>query len=148
MPQKTSPTAPRRPRVLVTGFHDWRDLGTPPNIWRTRNNPSGRLVLGDACEYPPAVRSGELARLLRQRTEFEVSFMTLPVIWGAANVRTKTNTQYFLLNSADRLVLGVGFLSNRVRQQLGLNFKCADACELIHAEMVTCSRPGVGPVGV
>ena len=61
----------RRPfKVLVTGFHDWRDLSPIPtlNLFRCRDNPSCRLLLGEASFSPPVTRSGgalpgELARL-------------------------------------------------------------------------------------
>lgn len=59
----------RRIKVLVTGFNDWRGLnaapGSPPNLWRCRDNPSCRLLVGAPCDLPPLHRDGPLPRLLR-----------------------------------------------------------------------------------
>lgn len=77
-------------RVLVTGFNDWRDLGEPPNIWRCRDNPSCRLLLGEPRDVEPdriegGPLLGELARLGRvDGREIEWNYATLPVTWGAA----------------------------------------------------------------
>jgi hypothetical protein len=85
-----------RVRVLVTGFNDWRDLAgggggltVPPNLWRCRDNPSCRLLLGAPSQSPPLSRAGELCRLLRSlfpeqeaaRAQVEWCFQTLPVTW-------------------------------------------------------------------
>ena len=55
--------------MLVTGFNDWRGLnaapGSPPNLWRCRDNPSCRLLVGAPCDLPPLHRDGPLPRLLR-----------------------------------------------------------------------------------
>jgi hypothetical protein len=75
------PRRDRRPlRILVTGFHDWRDLGPTPNLWRCRDNPSCRLILGKPSSEPSIARSGELTRRLRElypRQEVEWTFETL-----------------------------------------------------------------------
>ena len=74
----------RRPRVLITGFHDWRDVAE--NLWRCRDNPSCRLLLGPPSETPPIRREGALVQALKQaniRADF--TFQTLPVTWGTAN---------------------------------------------------------------
>ena len=42
-------------RVLVTGFHDWREL--EGNYWRCRDNPSCRLIYGNPCNWPPVRRT-------------------------------------------------------------------------------------------
>ena len=73
-------------RVLVTGFNDWRDLGDPPVIWRCRDNPSCRLLLGDLgldASGPPSRYTGPLVeRLERGGPEIAWTFQTLPVTWG------------------------------------------------------------------
>jgi hypothetical protein len=73
-------------RVLVTGFHDWRELGTPPAIWRCRDNPSCRLLLGDVgvdAHDPPSDYAGPLVeRLERSAPEITWTFRTLPVTWN------------------------------------------------------------------
>eukprot|EP00930_Biecheleria_cincta_P001675 TRINITY_DN102802_c0_g1_i1.p1 TRINITY_DN102802_c0_g1~~TRINITY_DN102802_c0_g1_i1.p1 ORF type:complete len:298 (+),score=36.27 TRINITY_DN102802_c0_g1_i1:43-936(+) len=75
----------RRPRVLVTGFHDWRELGPTPNLWRCRDNPSCRLILGAPTSSPPVMRTGELVQALgKQCPEVEFSFQTLTTTWGTA----------------------------------------------------------------
>jgi hypothetical protein len=75
----------RRLKVLVTGFNDWKDLGEPPNLWRCRDNPSCRLLLGAACARPPLFKDGPLPRLLRS-SELEVDwhFQTLTTQWQTA----------------------------------------------------------------
>jgi pyrrolidone-carboxylate peptidase len=74
-------------RVLVTGFNDWEDLGEPPNVWRCRDNPSCRLLLGQVTQSrPTSIDQGPLVRALRDaRPEVEWSFQTLPVTWGVAD---------------------------------------------------------------
>jgi hypothetical protein len=73
-------------RVLVTGFHDWRDLGAPAKIWRCRDNPSCRLLLGeisvDSAEPPDRYAGPLIDRLERAAPEIEWSFRTLPVTWS------------------------------------------------------------------
>lgn len=88
-PAAASPPAVGPPsplKVLVTGFNDWKDLGTPPNVWRCRDNPSCRLVVGDPQSDEPSSHDGPLVRQLRERilgTEIEFTFATMPVTWGA-----------------------------------------------------------------
>ena len=79
--QPPSETTPRRPRVLITGFHDWRELEN--NIWRCRDNPSCRLLFGPPSASPPVERAGPLVRALKS-LEADFSFHSLPVIWGTA----------------------------------------------------------------
>jgi hypothetical protein len=79
------PEAKEQPvRVLVTGFNDWRELGEPPNVWRCRDNPSCRLLLGEAHDAQPQRHAGPLvARLEAAAPEVEWRFQTMPVTWGA-----------------------------------------------------------------
>jgi hypothetical protein len=79
------PEAKEQPvRVLVTGFNDWRELGEPPNLWRCRDNPSCRLLLGEARDGPPERYAGPLiARLEAAAPDVEWRFSTMPVTWGA-----------------------------------------------------------------
>ncbi|EDM75530.1 hypothetical protein PPSIR1_13515 [Plesiocystis pacifica SIR-1] len=73
-------------RVLVTGFNDWRELGDPPQLWRCRDNPSCRLLLGDETQTEPSGADsfdGPLvARLRAAQPEIEWTFATMPVTWG------------------------------------------------------------------
>eukprot|EP00971_Amphidinium_carterae_P010435 206014-Amphidinium_carterae.1 len=71
-----------RPRVLVTGFADWHGtqdqsqvliwesarvtLCREDNVLRCRDNPSCRLLVGEACEKPSIDRAGSLAKFLRE----------------------------------------------------------------------------------
>lgn len=75
-----------RLRVLVTGFHDWHELGSPPKIWRCRANPSCRLLIGevslDASEPPDRYAGPLIERLERAAPQIEWSFRTLPVTWN------------------------------------------------------------------
>ncbi len=71
-------------RVLVTGFHDWRELGEPPAIWRCRDNPSCRLLLGEQTLEQPRDYAGPLvARLERAAPDIDWRFRTMPVTWNA-----------------------------------------------------------------
>lgn len=88
----------RRVKVLVTGFNDWKGLAAaappgqplpPPNLWRCRDNPSCRLLLGAACDSPPLCKDGPLPRLLRASTagagvEVDWHFQTLTTQWQTA----------------------------------------------------------------
>ena len=49
-------------RILITGFHDWREL--EGNVWRCRDNPSCSLIYGAACPTPPIERRGPLVTAL------------------------------------------------------------------------------------
>jgi hypothetical protein len=70
-------------RVLVTGFHDWKDLDS--NIWRCRDNPSCRLIYGASCPTPPVERRGPLVSALAAlRLDATFDFVTLPTLWHTA----------------------------------------------------------------
>jgi hypothetical protein len=86
-PEQTPERAPKREeqtmRVLVTGFNDWEDLGEPPQLWRCRDNPSCRLLVGEAAEGRPETLAGPLVRRLEAAApELEWRFATMPVTWG------------------------------------------------------------------
>jgi len=71
----------------VTGFNDWKDLGDPPNVWRCRDNPSCRLLLGAETSEPQEQFGGPLADRLRTSApdgEIWWTFATLPVTWEIA----------------------------------------------------------------
>ncbi len=71
-------------RVLVTGFNDWRELGDPANVWRCRDNPSCRLLLGAEHDQRPMAYDGPLpARLRRRAPDIQWTFATMPVTWEA-----------------------------------------------------------------
>ena len=73
--------------VLVTGFNDWKELGDPPNVWRCRDNPSCRLLLGDETADEPSAFEGPLVQRLREATREQPvkwTFATLPVTWEIA----------------------------------------------------------------
>eukprot|EP00240_Pyramimonas_obovata_P014960 CAMPEP_0118944350 /NCGR_PEP_ID=MMETSP1169-20130426/40122_1 /TAXON_ID=36882 /ORGANISM="Pyramimonas obovata, Strain CCMP722" /LENGTH=193 /DNA_ID=CAMNT_0006889813 /DNA_START=166 /DNA_END=744 /DNA_ORIENTATION=- len=76
-------------RVLVTGFHDWREL--EGNCWRCRDNPSCRLIYGPPCDFPPIQRTGPLVKAVERRRplsnagpDVEVTYQTLPTLWNTA----------------------------------------------------------------
>lgn len=73
----------RCPRILVTGFCDWRELGEPPIFWRCRDNPSGRLLTGNATTSTTPLFAGALACRLQNTDELDADFALLPVLWGA-----------------------------------------------------------------
>lgn len=100
MPQDTKPTSPSAVtapepdplRVLVTGFNDWKDLGDPPNLWRCRDNPSCRLLVGDPRLDAPTTFEGPLVSALDAAAgerDITWSFSTLPVTWGVTAERTR-----------------------------------------------------------
>ena len=71
-------------RVLVTGFNDWKELGEPPELWRCRDNPSCRLLVGAEQVGVPDTFAGPLVTRLRAAApEVEWRFETLPVTWDA-----------------------------------------------------------------
>lgn len=70
--------------VLVTAFHDWRELGDPPNVWRCRENPSCRLLIGDASEERPTEHDGPLVEHLRRGApDVRWTFRTMSTTWDA-----------------------------------------------------------------
>ena len=82
--EEAAPPRARRPRVLVTGFHDWTELDG--NIWRCRDNPSCRLLLGPPSTSPPLARDGPLPRALAAAAvPADFCYITLPVIWNTAS---------------------------------------------------------------
>ncbi len=93
-PSECAPAPPAQPerrriKVLVTGFNDWKNLGDTPNLWRCRDNPSCRLLVGAACDRPPLVKQGGLARRLRRcaaspDVEIDWHFQTLTTQWQTA----------------------------------------------------------------
>jgi hypothetical protein len=72
-------------RVHVTGFNDWKGLGEPANVWRCRDNPSCRLVVGAALHERPETHQGPLVAQLRSASpHIDWSYATLPVTWEIA----------------------------------------------------------------
>ena len=68
----------------MTGFNDWRELGDPPNVWRCRDNPRCRLLLGEPQAAAPTSFPGPLpTRLASGGPAIEWEFRTMPVTWGA-----------------------------------------------------------------
>lgn len=76
-------------RVLVTGFCDWK--GLQGDLWRVRENPSGRLLVGTPQTTANAScdnADGELPRRLRALRDvaaptrpIEWTFRLKPVVW-------------------------------------------------------------------
>ena len=82
-PSPTKPAGHRPLRVLITGFHDWRELDG--NVWRCRDNPSCRLIYGAACPSPPIERRGPLVTALRKGSlKATFDFVTMPTLWHTA----------------------------------------------------------------
>lgn len=85
--EPATPSQSRPLSILVTGFNDWKDLGDPPNVWRCRDNPSCRLLLGDETATEPGAFEGPLVQRLREATAgqpVQWTFATLPVTWEIA----------------------------------------------------------------
>jgi hypothetical protein len=95
--ERKKPECEKKPlKILVTGFNDWRNLGpdSPPNVWRCRENPSCRLLVGAATTGVldgASIVDGELTRRLSGTPGGDVTvagrrvewhFRTLPVTWS------------------------------------------------------------------
>ena len=81
---RSKPKRARRKKVLVTGFNDWQNLGTPPNIWKCDENPSCRLLTGNPTTSRPTSYAGPLVSTLRATRSIDWKFKTLPTVWGIA----------------------------------------------------------------
>ena len=89
---------PRR-RVLVTGFHDWKE-DAKTNNWLCKINPSGRLILGapHTAAAQPTQYIGPLVKYLQEKCEYtkttnvmgvglepikiDWDFDTMPTVWN------------------------------------------------------------------
>lgn len=70
-------------RVLITGFNDWHDIHDARELWRCRDNPSCRLLIGAEATGEPRSFEGPLATRLRGAApQIEWTFRTMPVTWG------------------------------------------------------------------
>jgi hypothetical protein len=127
-------------RVLVTGFNDWRELGDPPNVWRCRDNPSCRLLLGEPQTSPPSDYGGPLVERLRARApDIEWRFATMPVTWGVASpvptdVDVIVNIGLGIYDRFDALQLEVGAYNAR---------KGTDAAGITRAEPIAPTGPTI-----
>jgi hypothetical protein len=102
--QRTISAEPKpRKRVLVTGFHDWHEL--EGNLWRCRDNPSCRLILGPPTNSPPLAREGALVTALAT-VDADFTYQTLPVIWG-------TTASLDVLSYDVVIHLGLGVYDNK-----------------------------------
>ncbi|MEM6997227.1 MAG: hypothetical protein AAF721_42375, partial [Myxococcota bacterium] len=86
----------------------WKELGDPPNVWRCRDNPSCRLLLGGPEAARPAEFDGPLVERLRARAEtadrdVQWSYATLPVTWEIAT----TEPDYAAYDVVVHIGLGV-----------------------------------------
>ena len=73
-------------RILITGFYDWRDLGTPPQQTRCRDNPSCRILAKEGLGERGYL--GPLAQQLKDwketyKPQLKLEFALLPVTWEA-----------------------------------------------------------------
>ena len=129
--------------VLVTGFYDWRDLGTPPQQTRCRDNPSCRILAKEgigAREY-----LGPLANLLKdwnksQKPKVQLEFALLPVTWEALGNIPRERYQTII-----HLGLGVYDSFHRILIEDGAyNFrKGKDAIGVSHKEEIEVKAPVV-----
>jgi hypothetical protein len=125
---------------LVTGFNDWRELGEPPNVWRCRDNPSCRLLLGQATDAKPSDHAGPLVQRLRaQAPEIEWRFATMPVTWGAASlvptdVDVIVNIGLGVYDRFDALQLEIGAYNSR---------QGTDAAGSARAEPIVATAPSI-----
>ncbi|MGH1346925.1 MAG: hypothetical protein ACRBN8_35480 [Nannocystales bacterium] len=95
-----------KPRILVTGFNDWENLGTPANVWKCSANPSCRLMVGAESSARPTSFGGFLPSVLRLRTEFDWTFLTLPTTWRTFTTIKKYDTYDVAIH------LGLGVYGN------------------------------------
>ena len=110
-----------RPRVLITGFNDWRDL--EGNLFRCRDNPSCRLLLGAPHDaVPTKAPRGPLVRALLGQVDADFFFTTLPVTWGTAVQRLDRSSFDMVIH----LGLGVYDSTNKILLERGAyNLRCA-----------------------
>eukprot|EP01062_Namystynia_karyoxenos_P034298 TRINITY_DN25156_c0_g1_i1.p2 TRINITY_DN25156_c0_g1~~TRINITY_DN25156_c0_g1_i1.p2 ORF type:complete len:313 (+),score=91.02 TRINITY_DN25156_c0_g1_i1:79-939(+) len=131
----------RRRRVLVTGFLDWKDL-SGLEYWRCRDNPSCRLLVGEACPAPPPYRSGPLAQKLRRRhPEIEWCFGVLPTVWG-----TSAALDLLAFDAVVHLGLGVYHTHSEILVEDGAYNGRASAGDAIDRQSGTCMDFGAGAV--
>ncbi|PRQ06976.1 hypothetical protein [Enhygromyxa salina] len=133
-------------RVLVTGFNDWRELGEPPNVWRCRDNPSCRLLLGEPRTSEPRDPSdprdhaGPLVQRLRAAApELEWRFATMPVTWEVGtpvptDVDVIINIGLGVYDRLDALQLEVGAYNLR---------QGADAAGVARTEPINPDAPAI-----
>ncbi|KIG12913.1 hypothetical protein DB30_00869 [Enhygromyxa salina] len=130
----------RAMRVLVTGFNDWEQLGEPPNLWRCRDNPSCRLLLGEPHAEAPRDHAGPLVQRLRARApDIEWRFATMPVTWGVASpvptdVDVIINIGLGVYDRFDALQLEVGAYNQR---------EGTDAAGVARAEPIDDAAPPI-----
>jgi hypothetical protein len=122
---ESSAWAGARPSVLVTAFHDWHELGDPPNVWRCRDNPSCRLLVGEERMERPRELEGPLVHYLRESApEVDFTFRTMTTEWGAFSdvpreLDLVVNLGLGVYDHADRLQLERGAINLRRGRDAG-----------------------------
>ena len=70
-------------KVLITGFYDWKELGTPPQLTRCRDNPSCVVLAGHGIGGRDF--QGTLSQMLyhwsKSQKRIILDFKLLPVTW-------------------------------------------------------------------
>lgn len=142
-PQPSFSQTPNTRTVLVTGFYDWRDLGTPPQQTRCRDNPSCRILAKEGVG--PRAFSGVLAELLKtwsqnQKTEIQIDFALLPVTWEALGTLPRDRYQVII-----HLGLGVYDSFHRILIEDGAyNLrKGKDAVGVLRQEAIEDGKPTI-----
>lgn len=132
--------------ILVTGFYDWRDLGTPPQQTRCRDNPSCRILATEGIGA--RTFSGPLAQLIekwgqKQRSNIQIDFVLLPVTWETLGTLPRNRYQTII-----HLGLGVYDSFHRILIEDGAyNWrKGVDAIGISHEGVIKVGAPSVLPV--
>ena len=137
--------SPKVKRILVTGFYDWRDLGTPPQQTRCRDNPSCRILATEGVGERNF--SGLLAQQLKtwsqsQKPKIQIDFALLPVTWDTLNTLPRKRYQTII-----HLGLGVYDSFHRILIEDGAyNWrKGVDAIGVSREEVIQVAAPTVLP---
>jgi pyrrolidone-carboxylate peptidase len=84
--------------ILITGFYDWRDLGSPPDPTRCRDNPSCRILASEGTGTRGF--SGPLSTTLKQWSKSQpnltIEFALLPVTWSGLGQIHRKNYQLII----------------------------------------------------
>ena len=103
-------------RVLVTGFNDWDNLGSPPNIWKCNANPTCRLLTGAPTTTKPSTLGGPLVKTLTStNSNIAWTFQTLPVNYGVFDSDVATDKYDVVVH----LGLGVYDTTTAIQYEVG-----------------------------
>jgi hypothetical protein len=128
--------------ILITGFYDWRDLGSPPDPTRCRDNPSCRILASEGMGTRGF--SGPLSTILKKwsknQSNLKIEFALLPVTWSGLGQIHREKYQLII-----HLGLGVYDRFHRLLIEDGAyNWrKGKDAIGVSHEEKIQPDQPEI-----